>query len=163
MSERIATWTWAKTIDASTVASTTSRITIAHHECDAAPRAPIGIETCSPTCAVRAPLLRSVCHSQASVATMPSPPNANAVAIHFTVRSRKKPAVPTAARSGSQLSPGRTIRWRRRAPIALVTIVSRRPVAVPGSQCRPCSTSSASPGCCHSGSLVRISGMLRVP
>ncbi len=99
-----------------------------------------------------APLLRSVCHSQASVATMPATPNANAVATHWTVRSRKKPAVPTAATTGSQLSPGRTIRWRKRAPTALVTIVSRKPVAVPGSQCLPCSTSSARPGCCHNGS-----------
>ena len=53
-SSAIDTWMWAKAIEANTVASTHSRITIAHHECEWRPTAPTGSVTPSPTCAVSA-------------------------------------------------------------------------------------------------------------
>ena len=95
--------------------STTTSTSVAHHECERRPAAPTGRCTPLATSAVGRGGGRSVCHSQANVAATATRPQANAGSSHFTVSSRKKPAVPTPATNGSQLSPGSTSRCSGRA------------------------------------------------
>ena len=53
---------------------------------------------------------RSSPHSQTQMQTIAARPQAQALNTQPTVSSRKKPAVPSAANSGIQPSPGSTIR-----------------------------------------------------
>ena len=128
----MATCTCANTSEANTVASTHSKTTMAHQEWEALPRAPTGKNTPSATSATSACGTLSDCHNHTTMATMAVTPQANAMATQPTVNNRKKPAVPAAARSGHQLSPGSTSRWRGTASRQLVTSVSRPPEWVPG-------------------------------
>ncbi len=92
------------------MASTTSMMSVPHHECERTPFAPTGSTSLSDTRASTIGGLRSDCHSQAMTAPTAVMPQAQANHISFTVISRKKPAVPAAAIRGSQLSAGRIIR-----------------------------------------------------
>ncbi len=92
------------------VASTTSMIIVPHQEWEAVPRAPTGSTRSSATLACACGDGRSDCHSQAMMPTMASRPQAQATSVSLTVSSRKNPAVPAAATSGHQLSPGKMSR-----------------------------------------------------
>ena len=151
-SRRIATCRCAKAIDAKIVASTTIRITTPQNDGACQPDAPSGSSTPSAACASSAAGARSVCHSQAQIATSASTPPAIVPPTCLTVISRKKAAVPIAANKGQRLSPASTTTRSGWARAGLVIKVSRPPVTVPGSQCAPASTSSCSSGRCHSGS-----------
>ena len=153
----------ANASEAKIVRSTTTRTSVAHHECEREPVAATGRWTPVATSAVGRGGGRSVCHSQTTVAATATMPKANAGASHLTVSSRKKPAVQTPATNGHQLSPVRTRRCIGRARRGWVTSVSRPPNTLPGSQCAPATTSSVRPGRLHSGSRESTSGMLRTP
>ena len=81
-----------------------------HHDCEAVVLAFTGSTRSSATRASLIGGLRSDSHSQATVPATAMKPKTQASSIAFTVRSRKKPAVPSAAITGSQLSVGSTIR-----------------------------------------------------
>jgi hypothetical protein len=74
----------------------------------------------------------SVCHNHMKMLTSATIAPALATSINLTVSARKKTAVPMPASIGNQLGPGNRSRYSGAAWIALVTIVSRSPVAVPG-------------------------------
>ncbi|MNY28398.1 hypothetical protein D3C86_1623720 [compost metagenome] len=143
--------------------STATSTTVAHHECELRPVATTGRCTPCPTSAVSADGAWSASQSHQSMATIATAPQPKASTACDTVSSRKKPAVPAAATTGSQPSVGRRSSWTGRAARALVTSVSRPPKTVPGSQWRPSSTSCGNDGCCHSGYGESTSGMLRTP
>ena len=83
---------------------------VPHHECEAAPTAPIGSLMPPPIGACVMFTLRSDSHSQPMIDAIAMKPQMKASTIAFTVSSRKKPAVPAAPITVSQLSPGRIIR-----------------------------------------------------
>ena len=97
-------------------ASTTTRITVAHHECERRPRRADRHRTPVADLDPLGAGGRSVCHSQRKRRNeRERRRTAHAGTIHLTVSSRKKPAVPTPATSGSQLSPGSTMQMARHA------------------------------------------------
>ena len=77
-SARIATWMWAKASEAKIVRSTTTRISVAHHECERGRwRRPAGGRRWPPRPSDAA-AARSVCHSQTIVAATATMPKAKA-------------------------------------------------------------------------------------
>ncbi len=133
-SSAIDTWMCANASETKIVASTASKISVAHHECEAQPIATVGTLTPSPMVAMGRAGARSEPQSHISMAASEIAPETKAATIQDKVSNRKKPAVPAAATNGDQPSPGSRSKCLICACTGLVTNVSRPPNTVPGSQ-----------------------------